>query len=87
MGYRRGKDRVHDELLALKGRIREKKTSYRGLSEATGISVNALNNKINGYTAMDTDEVQKLAAVLDIDANDIVKYFFPSIIAKRNIKI
>lgn len=29
---------------------------------------------------MDTDEVQKLAAALDIDANDIVKYFFPGIL-------
>lgn len=67
-------------LNSLKGRIREKNENYRSLSKKTGISVNALNNKLNGYSVFDTQEVFAIVECLDIQPNDIIKYFFPQIL-------
>lgn len=69
--------RTYPELSALKGRIREKKSSYRDLSRKIGCSVNTLFLMLNGYYAPDGEYVEKIAIELDIDPNDIVKYFFP----------
>ena len=59
----------------LKGRIKEKKISYASLSKKTGISVSALNNKINGRSTFDIVEAGMLSSVLDIPPEEIV-YFF-----------
>jgi hypothetical protein len=65
------------ELSALKGRIREKKSSYRLLSVQIGCSPDTLYRMLNGYAAPGTDDVEKIATELDIDPAEIVKYFFP----------
>ena len=59
----------------LKGRIKEKKISYALLSKKTGISVSALNNKLNGRSTFDIVEAGRLSSVLDIPPEEIV-YFF-----------
>lgn len=71
------KRRVYVELSALKGRIRELKSSYRRLSGETGISIDALNNKINGYSIFNAEEMDKVSDVLDIPIHEVTKYFFP----------
>lgn len=77
------KKKKYFELLSLKGLLCEKKFSYRKLAGEIGMSVDALNNKINGYSIFDTEEVHKIVNTLEIDPNDIVKYFFPSML--RNV--
>ena len=77
------KIRKYTELNALKGRIREKKSSYQALSEKMGMSKNALNDKINGYSVFNTDEVGFLVEELDISDKEIMRYFFPQLL--RNV--
>lgn len=77
------KKKNYEVLNALKGKIREENEHYRSLSLKTGISVNALNNKLNGYSVFDTQEVSILIEILNIDPKDILKYFFPQML--RNV--
>lgn len=74
------KSRNYEVLSNLKGKIREKNENYRSLSKKTGISVNALNNKLNGYSVFDTREVFVIVKCLDIHPNEIIKYFFPQML-------
>lgn len=71
------KNRKHEILNSLKGKIKEECLSYRKVSTKSGISLNAFNNKINGYSVFNTDEVSALVEILNIEPNDIIKYFFP----------
>lgn len=77
------KIRKYEVLSALKGKIVEMGENYRSISKKTNLSVNAINNKLNGYSVFDTKEVEILVEVLDINPNDILKYFFPQML--RNI--
>jgi len=72
------KKRKYPELTALKGRIREKKTSYRKLAIELNIAVNTLSDKINGFYPVTGPEIERLATVLDISPKDIAIYFMPS---------
>ena len=63
------------ELTELKGKIREKKSSYRECAKIAGISLNTFNSRMNGNTAFDIIEASKLATHLEIPENEI-KYFF-----------
>lgn len=74
------KKRNYEVLNALKGKIREENENYRSLSKETGISVNALNNKLNGYSVFDMREVSIMVEKLNIQPNDIIKYFFPQML-------
>ena len=73
-----GKKRKYPELTALKGRIREKKTSYRRLAVDLGIAVNTLSDKINGFYPFTGPEIEKIAEILDISPKDIANYFMPT---------
>ncbi len=77
------KKRRYVELVKLKGLMREKKISYRKLSKETKISVDALNNKINGYSLLNTEEIYKIVDVLEISPENIILYFFPQML--RNV--
>ena len=77
------KKKKYEVLNALKGKIREENEHYRSLSLKTRMSVNALNNKLNGYSVFDTKEVSTLIEHLNINPNDIIKYFFPQVL--RNV--
>ncbi|MBP7333078.1 MAG: helix-turn-helix transcriptional regulator [Firmicutes bacterium] len=68
----------YSELAALKGRIREKGTSYRELAAAIGISTGHLSQKINGYYPMDTSEMEAIAEYLDIEPLEVAKFFMPT---------
>lgn len=74
------KVKKYEELSELKGRMRKEGYSYRKLSEETGISVNAINNKLNGYSAMDTDDVELITKTLGILPEEIMLYFFPQML-------
>lgn len=74
------KKRNYEILNALKGKIREENKNYRSLSKETGISVNALNNKLNGYSVFDMKEVSVMVEKLNIKPNEIIRYFFPQML-------
>lgn len=73
----------YPELLALKGRMREKNTTYRGLSKRIGISLNTLNSRLNGHSVFNIDEVNDIAMELEIEPSEIVRYFFPHMLRKE----
>lgn len=74
------KERKYPELSALKGRMREKKKTYRGLSAKMGVSTNTLNDKLNGYSVLNIDQVDFFVNELHISEEDIVRYFFPHLL-------
>lgn len=65
------------ELSALKGLLTEKKITYRELAKNIGCSVNTLFLMLNGYYAPNGEYIEKIASELEVNPNDIVKYFFP----------
>lgn len=81
------KKRNYEILNALKGKIREENKNYRSLSKETGISVNALNNKLNGYSVFDMREVSIMVEKLNIQPNDIIKYFFSQMLRNAIEKV
>lgn len=81
------KKRNYEVLNALKGKIREENKNYRSLSKEIGISVNALNNKLNGYSVFDMREVSIVVEKLNIQPNDIIKYFFPQMLRNATEKV
>lgn len=68
------------ELLALKGKMRERDITYRKLSDLIGISLNTLNGRLNGHSVFNIDEVNDIAIELGIEADEIVRYFFPTML-------
>lgn len=72
------KKKKYPELTALKGRIREKKTSYKQLAADLRIGPNTLSAKINGFYAISGPEMEQLATSLDIEPRDITRFFMPT---------
>lgn len=69
----------YPELNKLKGRIREKGETYRSLSNKTGIPLNTLNNKINGYSTFDIQEAITIGCILDIELSEFPVFFAPDV--------
>lgn len=67
--------RKYVELTYLKGRITEQKKTYRSVSENTGIPLNSLSNKLNGYSLFDILEMDALCQELNIIPSEIPKFF------------
>ena len=65
-------------LNALKGRIREKQTSYKKLSIPLGLDYSTLSQKINGKSALTGDEMNMLGELLDIEESEVIKFFIPN---------
>lgn len=58
----------------LKGRMREKECSQSKLAKEMGITVQALNAKLNGRSQFTVPEAIQVAKILDID--DPREFFF-----------
>ena len=71
------------ELPALKGRIREKGSSYKKLSEMLTMSEATFSQKINGHSCFTCVEVNFLLEELEISTAQIALYFFPSQLRKE----
>lgn len=65
----------YPELNKLKGKMREKGETYRSMSQKTGIPLNTLNNKLNGYSPFDVAEAVSVCSILGIEGNDIPIFF------------
>ena len=74
------KKRRYPEFMALKGRIREQKTSYRKLSARIGMATNTLSDKINGHYVFDAAEIEKICCELDISSENVAGFFFPKML-------
>lgn len=74
------REKKHPELLALKGKIREENTTYLELAKKIGMDPSTFSNKINGYTAFTTDEVHLIVEKLNINEENIIRYFFPEML-------
>lgn len=72
----------YPELNILKGKMREKGITYRTMSKRTGIPLNTLNNKLNGYSLFDISEALSVCSVLNI-VPDEIPYFFEQKVAKN----
>ena len=70
------KCKKYDEMTELKNLIRRKNMSYRRLASAIGISTDAINNKLNGYTSFNLNEAEKIIEILGISSEEINRYFF-----------
>lgn len=64
------------ELVELKGLIRERKTNYETLAKQLKMSISAISNKINGKSVFNILEAEKISEILNIDKENISKYFF-----------
>lgn len=73
-------ERKYPVLWAVKGRIRELGTTYDEVAKKMAIDTNTLGNKLNGYTDIKANEIEQLVTILNIDPNDIIKFFFPSML-------
>lgn len=67
--------RKYPELNKLKGRITERRETYRSVSKKTGIPLNTLSNKINGHYLFDIGEVAKICDVLAISPAEVFFFF------------
>ena len=69
----------------LKGKMIEAGYTQLSLASAIGMSVNALNAKINGRAAFNCDEADAVCGVLGIiSSDDKVDIFLPSLSQKRD---
>ncbi len=71
----------------LRGRITEKLGSSKKFAEKLGISSTALYNKLSNKVPFTQDEIliAMRQDVLDIEPNDIVKYFFRKKVGKNQM--
>jgi len=65
----------YPELNKLKGKMREKGETYRSMSKKTGIPLNTLNNKLNGYSTFDIAEAVLVCSILDIELREVDSFF------------
>ena len=70
------KQRKFEEMTELKRLIKKKNYSYRLMAKKMDISLDAFNNKINGYTALNLNEAEKMIEILGINGKDVNHYFF-----------
>ena len=71
------KRKRYPELTALKGLIREKKSSYRELAKEIGMGVSVFSDKINGFYAFSGPEIEAIGQYLEIDPKEVAKFFLP----------
>ena len=60
----------------LKEKIREKKLSYKKLSEKMRISENGFNKKINGKQFFTQEEIFLLKKILKLKNSELIQIFF-----------
>ena len=69
------KKRKYAELRELKKFLKKKKYSYKKLSDELGISIDAINNKLNGYTLLNINEMKRMVTLFNMQPVDINKFF------------
>lgn len=70
------KEKKYKELSKLKGLLREKKISYKHISNLIDMNYTTFSDKINGHSSFTLNETNKLINILEIPSNEIYEYFF-----------
>ena len=65
----------YPEMVELKRLLHKKNISYRKLSEMTGISLDATNNKMNGYQDFKKSEMIAISKSLGLTPIQFIKVF------------
>ena len=65
------------ELTALKGLLREKRTTHKKLANIIGMPNHTFAKKINGYDSFNLIEAYKITRYLGINLAKKEEYFFP----------
>lgn len=60
----------------VRGRMAELKLTQKDVSEALGIALPTVSQKLNRVRPMDLDEAEKLAKLLQIEDSQFGEYFF-----------
>lgn len=60
---------------SLKKFLKRKNISYRELAGILGISLDAVNNKLNGYTPMTVSEMNTVVDEFDMKMSETAKFF------------
>lgn len=60
----------------LKRKMKEEGITYKEMADKIGMGVNTLSDKLNGKSSFNIEEVKKIIDVLEIEPEDIPKYFF-----------
>lgn len=60
----------------LRGRIIEKYGTQTAFAKAFGVSQNTFSRKMSNRTRFNTDDIIKIAKMLDIPGSEINEYFF-----------
>lgn len=69
------KIKKYSEFSNLKILMKRRKYSYKKLSDEIGLSIDAINNKLNGYTALNIEEAKRISCILKIHPSDFNRYF------------
>lgn len=64
------------ELVELKGLLVQKKIRYIDIAKHTDMCLNAVSDKLNGYSVFDLNEANKIINLLNIPSKKIPYYFF-----------
>ena len=67
--------RKYTDKIALKKLAKRKRITYRKIAEITGLSLNAINSKMNGYTDITVTEAKLFMRALSIKTEEMAKYF------------
>ena len=70
-----------EEMIYLKGLLKEKKITYKTISKAMHITIGSFSDKINGKSIFDINEAKFLIDYLGIKIDTIPKYIFNIIVA------
>ena len=60
----------------LKGKIREKRLTYKILAQKIGIGLTSMNYKINGKNLFNQEEMKKQKEALRLTDNETIDIFF-----------
>ena len=67
--------RKYTDKIVLKKLAKRKRITYRKIAEITGLSLNAINSKMNGYTDITVTEAKLFMSALSIKTEEMAKYF------------
>lgn len=77
----------HDELKALKGKMRSEGQTVKTMAEFLSMAPNTFCLKINGISEFTCSEIGEVCKFLGIKPKDIVEYFFPSMFREETINV
>ena len=69
------KTKKYTEKIKLKKTLIKKNKSYKALAKILGISVDAVFNKLNGYTSFSTLEIAKISKLFNFSPEQIKDFF------------